>query len=32
MINLRTMPSYTFPEPILWGSATAGHRIEGDNI
>ena len=32
MINLRTMPSYTFPEPILWGSATAGHQIEGDNV
>ena len=32
MLNLRQMPEYTFPEPILWGSATAGHQIEGDNI
>ena len=32
MLNLRNMPSYTFPEPVLWGSATSGHQIEGDNI
>ena len=32
MINLGQMPAYTFPEPVLWGSATAGHQIEGDNI
>lgn len=32
MLNLRDMPEYTFPEPILWGSATAGHQIEGDNV
>ena len=32
MLNLRNMPEYTFQEPILWGSATAGHQIEGDNV
>lgn len=32
MLNLYKMPSFTFPEGFLWGSATAGHQIEGDNI
>ena len=32
MLNLYKLPSFTFPEGFLWGSATAGHQIEGDNI
>lgn len=32
MLNLYKMRSYTFPKEFLWGSATAGHQIEGDNI
>lgn len=32
MLNLYQMPPFTFPENFLWGSATAGHQIEGDNI
>lgn len=26
------MTEYTFPENFLWGSATAGHQVEGNNI
>lgn len=32
MLNLRKMPYYRFPDGFLWGSATAGHQIEGDNF
>ena len=32
MLNLYKMPEYTFPKGFLWGSATAGHQIEGDNV
>ena len=32
MLNLYKMPAYTFPKGFLWGSATAGHQIEGDNF
>ena len=32
MLNLRKMPPYQFPAGFLWGSATAGHQIEGDNF
>lgn len=32
MLNLYKMPPYTFPKEFLWGSATAGHQIEGDNF
>ena len=32
MLNLYKMPEYTFPAGFLWGSATAGHQIEGNNI
>jgi beta-glucosidase len=27
-----SLPKITFPKNFLWGSATAGHQIEGDNI
>ena len=26
------MPEITFPEPFLWGTATAAHQIEGGNV
>ena len=26
------MPAITFPEPFLWGTATAAHQIEGGNV
>ncbi len=32
MLNLYKMRPYTFPEGFLWGSATAGHQIEGNNV
>ena len=32
MLNLYKLPKITFPENFLWGSATAGHQIEGNNI
>ncbi len=32
MYDVLSLPSITFPEHFLWGSATAGHQIEGDNI
>jgi len=32
MYDLFSLPDITFPEGFLWGSATAGHQIEGDNI
>ena len=32
MLNLHKMPEYTFPEKFLWGSGSAAHQIEGDNI
>jgi beta-glucosidase len=32
MYDVFSLPSVTFPEGFLWGSATAGHQIEGDNI
>ncbi len=31
VLNLFRLPAFTFPEGFLWGSATAGHQIEGDN-
>jgi len=32
MYDVFSLPSITFPKDFLWGSATAGHQIEGDNI
>lgn len=32
MLNLHNYPAITFPETFLWGSATATHQIEGDDI
>nr|WP_321467438.1 family 1 glycosylhydrolase [uncultured Desulfobulbus sp.] len=32
MYDVFSLPSITFPEEFLWGSSTAGHQIEGDNI
>jgi beta-glucosidase len=26
------MATHTFPEPFLWGAATAGHQVEGGNV
>ena len=27
-----SLPSFSFPKNFIWGSATAGHEIEGDNF
>jgi beta-glucosidase len=32
MYDVFSLPPISFPEGFLWGSATAGHQIEGDNI
>ena len=32
MYDVFSLPPTCFPEGFLWGSATAGHQIEGDNI
>ena len=32
MYDVFSLPAVTFPNGFLWGSATAGHQIEGDNI
>ena len=32
MYDVFSLPSIAFPKDFLWGSATAGHQIEGDNI
>jgi beta-glucosidase len=32
MYDVFSLPPITFPKDFLWGSATAGHQIEGDNI
>lgn len=32
MYDVFSLPAITFPKDFLWGSATAGHQIEGDNI
>ena len=32
MYDVFSLPPIRFPEGFLWGSATAGHQIEGDNI
>jgi beta-glucosidase len=32
MYDVFSLPPIRFPDNFLWGSATAGHQIEGDNI
>ena len=32
MLGIFSTEPVRFPEGFLWGSATAGHQIEGDNI
>ena len=32
MYDVFNLPEYKFPKGFLWGSSTAGHQIEGDNI
>lgn len=32
MNDIFSLKEFSFPENFLWGSATAGHQIEGDNI
>ncbi len=32
MLNAASYPEFKFPKGFLWGSATAGHQIEGDNV
>lgn len=32
MLNITSYPNITFPDNFLWGSATAAHQIEGDDI
>ena len=32
MTDAFAIPDFTFPEGFLWGSATAAHQVEGDNI
>ena len=32
MYDIFSLKDFTFPEGFLWGSSTAGHQIEGDNI
>lgn len=32
MYDVFDLPERTFPGGFLWGSATAGHQIEGDNV
>ncbi len=31
MYDVFNLPDFNFPKDFLWGSATAGHQIEGDN-
>jgi beta-glucosidase len=32
MYDVFNLPQVRFPEGFLWGSATAGHQVEGDNV
>ena len=32
MYDIFSLPDFTFPKNFIWGSATAGYQIEGDNI
>ena len=31
MFDIYSIPAFSFPKNFLWGSATAGHQIEGNN-
>ena len=31
MYDIFTLKDYSFPEGFLWGSAYAGHQVEGNN-
>lgn len=32
MYDIFSLPEFSFPKDFLWGSATAGHQVEGDNV
>jgi beta-glucosidase len=32
MYDVFSIPEIAFPDGFLWGSATAGHQVEGDNV
>ena len=32
MFDIFSLKDFTFPDGFVWGSSTAGHQIEGDNI
>jgi beta-glucosidase len=32
MYDLFSLPEIRFPDGFIWGSATAGHQVEGDNV
>ena len=32
MYDIFSLQDFSFPEGFVWGSSTAGHQIEGDNI
>ena len=32
MYDVFSLPDFSFPKGFLWGSASAGHQVEGDNI
>ena len=32
MYDVFSLPNFKFPRGFLWGSASAGHQVEGDNI
>ena len=32
MLNTLSFPEIRFPAGFLWGSATAAHQIEGDDV
>jgi beta-glucosidase len=32
MLDIARLPEVRFPDGFLWGSATAGHQVEGDNV
>ena len=32
MYDLFSLPDFHFPDGFIWGSASAGHQIEGDNV
>ena len=32
MYDIFSLPDFSFPEGFLWGSSTAAHQVEGNNI